>query len=267
MKINSIKSKNIQLYIVGCGPGDKELLTMKAFEVIKCAKTILYDNLVSKEIVNIANSSCLKVYIGKKPYQKSTTQEEINALIKFYALSRGNVVRLKGGDPYIFGRGFEEFTFAKENGIKATYIPGISSMQTSGLYDIPLTHRGISEGLWIITGTRQDRSLSADLYLAAQSKSTVIIYMGMNKLAEISQIYAQTGKGSVPACIIENGSLANHRETFCKVEDLKRTATAKGLSNPAIIVIGGVVGLVAADKISDKQLTDYLHEIKNSFAG
>lgn len=237
--------------------GDKELLTIKAFGIIKSAKTILYDNLVSKEVLNLANSSCLKVYVGKKPYQNTTTQEEINALIKFYAFSRGNVVRLKGGDPYIFGRGFEELEFARENGIEATYIPGISSMQTCGLNDIPLTHRGVSEGFWVITGTRRDGSLSTDLHLAVQSTSTIVIYMGMSKLAEISQIYSQAGKGSIQACIIENGSLPNQRKAFCRVEDLKTAAAAKGLGNPAIIVIGGVVELATDDKILDKLLTEH----------
>ncbi|HUH19631.1 uroporphyrinogen-III C-methyltransferase [Albibacterium sp.] len=251
MKINTLNNKNTRLYIVGCGPGSIDLLTMKAFSVIEEAKTILYDNLVSKEILNITNKDCLKVYVGKKPYEKSTKQQEINALIKFYAYSRGNVVRLKGGDPYIFGRGFEELTFAKENGIEASYIPGISSMQTSGLNNIPLTHRGISEGFWIITGSRQDGSLSADLYLAAQSKSTIVIYMGMSKLAEISEIYSQAGKGLVQACIIENGSLPKQRKIFCKVEDLKTVATKEGLHNPAIIIIGGVVGLAIDDRTSE----------------
>src|SRR5690606_39681255 len=108
MKIKSEKLAKPQFYIVGCGPGDKDLLTIKAYEAIKNAKTVLYDNLVSKEIVYLTNNTCLKVFVGKKPYQKATTQEEINRLIKFYAFARGNVVRLKGGDPYIFGRGFEE---------------------------------------------------------------------------------------------------------------------------------------------------------------
>ncbi len=247
----------MEFYIVGCGPGDKELLTIKAFKIIKDAKTILYDNLVSKEVLGLANSSCLKVYVGKKPYQNSITQEKINDLIKFYALSRGNVVRLKGGDPYIFGRGFEELEFARENGIKATYIPGISSMQTCGLNDIPLTYRGISEGFWVITGTRRDGSLSTDLYLAVQSKATIVIYMGMSKLAEISQIYSQAGKGSIQACIIENGSLPNQRKAFCKVEDLNITALTEGLGNPAIIVIGGVVELATDGKILDKLLTNH----------
>ncbi|TCK80851.1 uroporphyrinogen-III C-methyltransferase [Albibacterium bauzanense] len=247
----------MEFYIVGCGPGDKELLTIKAFKIIKDAKTILYDNLVSKEVLSLANSSCLKVYVGKKPYQNSITQEKINDLIKFYALSRGNVVRLKGGDPYIFGRGFEELEFARENGIKATYIPGISSMQTCGLNDIPLTYRGISEGFWVITGTRRDGSLSTDLYLAVQSKATIVIYMGMSKLAEISQIYSQAGKGSIQACIIENGSLPNQRKAFCKVEDLNITALTEGLGNPAIIVIGGVVELATDSKILDKLLTNH----------
>jgi uroporphyrin-III C-methyltransferase len=255
-----MKTAKPQFYIIGCGPGDKELLTIKAFNAIKNAKTILYDNLVNKEVVNFANNDCLKVYVGKKPYQNSTTQQEINNLIKFYAFSRGNVVRLKGGDPYIFGRGFEELTFAQENGIETTYIPGISSMQACGLHDIPLTHRGVSEGFWIITGTCRDGSLSTDLHLAARSKSTVVIYMGMSKLGEISQIYSLAGKGVTPACIIENASLPNERKIRCNVEDLRFAASSAGLGNPAIIIIGGVVALAANDNALDTILIEKLQK-------
>src|SRR5690606_2924315 len=134
------------------------------------------------------------------------------------------VVRLKGGDPYIFGRGFEEFAFAQENGIETNYIPGVSSMQASGINNIPLTHRGVSEGLWVITGTCRGGSLSSDLRLAVHSKSTVVIYMGMKNLDEISEVYLQAGKGLTQACIIENGSLPTQRKACCYVKDLKETA-------------------------------------------
>lgn len=245
MGINSLKYKNPELYIVGCGPGDPDLLTMKAFKVIKAAKTILFDNLVSDDILNLTNPNCLKVYVGKKPYQHSTPQDEINGLIKFYAYSRGTVVRLKGGDPFIFGRGYEELDFARKNDIDCTYIPGISSMQTCGLSDIPLTNRGMSEGFWAITGTRKDGSMSGDLQLAARSKATVVIYMGMSKLTEIAQIYVQAGKGALPACIIENGSLTKQRTAHCSVQSLPIVASEKKLGNPAIIIIGAVAGLAS----------------------
>src|SRR5690606_2388531 len=132
-------------------------------------------------------------------------------------------VRLKGGDPYIFGRGFEEFIFAQENDIETTYIPGISSMQTSGLNNIPLTHRGVSESLWVITGTCRNGTISDDLRLATQSKATVVIYMGMNRLDEISEIYKQAGKDTMAACIIENGSRHNQRRVCCTAGNLKTT--------------------------------------------
>jgi len=254
-RFNSEKYKNPELYIVGCGPGDPDLLTMKAFKIIKSAKTILFDNLVSDEIINITEPDCLKVYVGKKPYQHSTPQDEINRSIKFYAHSRGTVVRLKGGDPYIFGRGYEELDFARRNDIACTYIPGISSMQTCGLSGIPLTHRGMSEGVWAITGTRKDGSLSADLQLAARSTATVVVYMGMSKLAEIARIYVQAGKGTLPACIIENASLSSQRKVHCCVQALPVVASEKKLGNPAIILIGAVAGLASETRFPMETLT------------
>lgn len=259
---NSIKPK---LTIVGSGPGDPKLLTIAAFEAIKSAKVILYDNLINKEMLNFIKSECIKVFVGKKPYQNTISQEEINNLIKLYAFSMGNVVRLKGGDPYIFGRGHEELQFAKENNIHATYIPGISSMQTTGLHDIPLTHRGISTGIWAITGTRKDGSLSTDLHLATQSRSTIVIYMGMSKLSEIASIYSEANKGNISACIIENGSLQEQRKLFCQVKDLKEEASRQNFINPAIIIIGDVVDLAGDKTTSNKLLTDHLHENRSSF--
>lgn len=261
------KSENSKLFIVGSGPGDPKLLTIAALETIKSADAILYDNLVNKSLLNFAKKKCIKVFVGKKPHENTISQTEINELIKFYALSTGNVVRLKGGDPYIFGRGYEELQFAKENNICATYIPGISSMQTAGLHDIPLTHRGISTGVWAITGTRKDGSLSADLHLATQSTSTIVIYMGMSKLAEIANIYSEAGKGHSPACIIEKGSFKKQRTLFCKAKDLNEEANKRNFRNPAIIIIGDVVGLAREQGTLEQLLTDPLHESKNFFEG
>lgn len=259
------KSSNGKLFIVGSGPGDPKLITIAASEIIKSANVILYDNLVNKSLLNLAKKTCIKVFVGKKPYENSINQAEINNLIRFYALSEENIVRLKGGDPYIFGRGYEELQFARQNNISARYIPGISSMQTTGLHDIPLTHRGVSTGVWAITGTRKDGSLSADLHLATQSTSTIVIYMGMSKLAEISRIYSQAGKGSTPACIIENGSLPAERKLFCEVKDLNIEAGRQKFVNPAIIIIGDVVGLAEKRNSLGELIIDPLHESKNFF--
>jgi len=229
------------LFIVGAGPGDPELITLKAYNVLKRADVILYDNLCNKALLEIAPQSCRTIYVGKQPYRSCTPQEAINELIVRYASTFKVVVRLKGGDPFIFGRGFEELLFAEAQGIKAKYIPGISSMQGSGFADIPLTHRGISESVWIITATKKDGNLSKDLKCAMISSATVVIYMGMTKLAEIASLYIENGMGGVPAAIIQYVSLPHQKQAVCEVQDLQKAALKEGLSNPAIIVIGDVV--------------------------
>ncbi|MEJ7556700.1 MAG: uroporphyrinogen-III C-methyltransferase [Pedobacter sp.] len=231
------------LFVIGSGPGDPELMTLKGINVIKRADVILYDNLSSKILLNYAPEHCIILYVGKKPYEKYNSQEEIHDLIKFYATEGKTVVRLKGGDPYIFGRGFEEVLFAEEHGIKAHYIPGISSMQGAGMSNIPLTHRGVSESVWMITGTKKDGTLSADLQCAMNSGATVVIYMGMKKLKEISSAYLRNGLGLMPAAIIQHATLPHERQAICQVKNLEEVALYENLSHPAIIVIGNVVGL------------------------
>lgn len=254
-----------ELFVVGAGPGDPKLITLAALEAIKSAKVVLYDHLINKELLNWTKSECIKVSVGKKAYQHTISQKEINELIRFYAFSMGNVLRLKSGDPYIFGRGYEELQYAIENNISVTYIPGVSSMQTVGINQIPLTYRGISDGIWILTGTRKDGSLSPDLRLAVQSKSTVVIYMGMSKLSEIARTYSDAGKGDLTACIIENGSLPYQRRLFCQAKNLKTAATRKGFGNPAVIVIGDVVKLSNNIMASDFSFIDHLDENKSFF--
>lgn len=237
----SCSSDNFGLFIIGAGPGDPELITMKAYNVLKRAEVILYDNLCNKELLEIAPKSCKMIYVGKQPYGDFTAQDKINDLIVAYAHQYQVVVRLKGGDPFIFGRGFEELLFAETHGIKAKYIPGISSMQGAGFADIPLTHRGISESLWIITGTKKDGSLSKDLCCAMKSSATVVIYMGMKKMAEISKLYVENNLGDTPSAIIQHISLPHQKQVICKVKDLEHAAFEEGLGNPAIIIIGDVV--------------------------
>ena len=231
------------LFIVGSGLGNPELLTVKAYRVLKKAEILLFDNLVSEEILNIVPKNCQKVYVGKQPYGKCVSQDEINPLIVDYCSRYSVVVRLKGGDPYIFGRGFEEWCYAEESGIAVEYIPGISSMQGAGLCKIPLTHRGVSEGVWVMTGTKSDGEMAMDLSLAAQSNATVVIYMGMRKLAEIVRIYMLYGNGDKPAAIIQYASRPQQKEVTCRVRDLVGASQMAGASHPAIIIIGEVVSL------------------------
>ena len=234
-------NKTPELFIVGAGPGDVELITVKGHKVLQQADVVLYDNLANKELLSITRDDCEKIYVGKQPYGKHTTQDEIHELIKHYAFTKGKVVRLKGGDPFIFGRGFEEILFARQHGIKTHFIPGISSMQAVGFEDIPLTHRDISESIWVVTGTKKDGTLSADLRLAMQSNATVVIYMGMRKLAEISIAYKKAGLGSTPAAIIQHATLPHQKQGTCEIKDIQEMALREGLAYPALIIIGDVV--------------------------
>ncbi len=237
------KTDKPMLYIIGAGPGDPDLLTIKAYKILQTADVILYDNLANKELLDIAGADCEKIYVGKQPYGDYTPQDVIHSLIKEKASDNKKVVRLKGGDPFIFGRGYEEILFARQHGIETQYVPGITSMQAIGLDDIPLTHRDVSESIWIVTGTKKDGSLSRDLQLAIQSNATVVIYMGMKKAEEISGIYIHEGKGDLPAAIIQHASLSYKKTAFGVVKDLPLLISANGLTHPAIIVIGKVAGL------------------------
>ena len=232
-----------ELYVIGAGPGDPELITVKAYKVLQAADVILYDNLANKELLSLAKPECDQIYVGKQPYGEYTSQEKILELIKHFAFTKGTVVRLKGGDPFIFGRGFEEILFARENGIKTHFIPGISSMQAVGLEDIPLTHRAVSEGIWVVTGTKKDGTLSGDLRLAMQSNSTVVIYMGMKQLDAIAATYLEAGRGEMAAAIIQHASLPKQKMVKGKVKNLAQLALSKQLTHPAIIIIGPVVDL------------------------
>ncbi|MXV52163.1 uroporphyrinogen-III C-methyltransferase [Pedobacter sp. HMF7647] len=235
--------KTPELYIVGAGPGDPDLITVKGYKILQQAKVILYDNLANKSLLDLAPADCEKIYVGKHPYGSYTPQEDIHELIKTKAFEKGQVVRLKGGDPFIFGRGFEEVLFARKHGIKTQFIPGITSMQTAGMNDIPLTHRALSEGMWIVTGTKKDGSLSADLALAMQSNTTVIIYMGMKKAGYIAQAYIANGKGETPVAIIQHASLPNQKAAKGLVKDLETIIGENHLTHPAIIIIGQVVNI------------------------
>ncbi|MCO5948337.1 uroporphyrinogen-III C-methyltransferase [Mucilaginibacter flavidus] len=232
-----------ELIVMGAGPGDPELITVKGQRILRQADVVLYDNLANKELLSLTKADCETIYVGKQPYGEYTTQEAIHEMIAHYAFAKGRVVRLKGGDPFIFGRGYEEIIYARSLGIKTQFIPGISSMQAVGLEDIPLTHRSVSEGIWIVTGTKKDGALSADLKLAIQSKATVVIYMGMKKLQDIAQTYIESGNGNFPAAIIQHASLPNQKSVRGLVKDLPEMAESKHLTYPAIIIIGEVTNL------------------------
>ncbi|MDU8885797.1 uroporphyrinogen-III C-methyltransferase [Yeosuana sp. MJ-SS3] len=231
-----------KLTVVGAGPGDPDLITLKAIKALESANVILYDALINDKLLKYAPINSEKIFVGKRKGCYAFQQEQINELIVARAKSHGHVVRLKGGDPFIFGRGAEEIDYVKQFGIETYVVPGISSMAAVPAYrGIPLTKRGASESFWVITGTTKSHKLSNDVALAAKSTATVVILMGMGKLDEIVSIFSSEGKQKTPIAIIQNGTTKEEKVGIGTIETIGNIVKEKQLSSPAIIVIGDVV--------------------------
>jgi len=201
-----------KIILVGAGPGDIELITLKGINALKTAHVVLYDALVNTELLNYAPQDALKIYVGKRNNQHAYSQEQINTLLVDMAYSYGHVVRLKGGDSFVFGRGKEELDYADTFNIETDLIPGISSsIAVPALAGIPVTHRGVSESFWVITGTTKDNELSEDIFAAAKSNATVVILMGLSKLKEITAIFSNEGKSDTSIALIQDGSLPTQK--------------------------------------------------------
>ena len=234
--------KTPKLTVVGAGPGDVDLITVKAIKVLKTADVVLYDALVNEELLDFINPKAELIFVGKRRGCYRYQQEQINELIVARAKTHGHVVRLKGGDPFIFGRGAEEMEFAANFGVETAMVPGISSSLAVPAYqNIPLTKRGSAESFWVITGTTKDHKLSNDVALAAKSNATIVVLMGMGKLAEIVKLFQQEDKNNLPVAIIQNGTRTNEKVGIGTVDTILEIVKNQELSNPAIIVLGEVV--------------------------
>lgn len=232
------------LQLVGAGPGDPELITLKGKKAIQLADVILYDALANEILLEYARPSSIKVFVGKRYGCHALSQQEINHLIINYAAVYKRVVRLKGGDPFVFGRALEEIEAAKAHGIEVEVIPGISSaIAVPATRMIPLTARGVNESFWVTTGTTKSGQISEDVKLAAQSTATIIILMAMSKLEEIMDIFKACGKSETPVAIIQDGTTANEKMVMGTVKEICFKAAHAGLTNPAIIIVGEVVRL------------------------
>ncbi len=237
-----MSTKTPKLTVVGAGPGDPDLITLKAIKAIESADVVLYDALINETLLDYASDDAEKIFVGKRKGCYAYQQEQINELIVSRAKSHGHVVRLKGGDPFIFGRGAEEIDYVQQYGIESYMVPGISSSLAVPAYQgIPLTKRGSSESFWVITGTTKSHKLSQDVCLAAKSNATVVILMGMSKLSEIVSIFAAENKQDIPVAIIQNGTTVNERVGMGSINTIEQVVKEKNLSSPAIIVIGEVV--------------------------
>lgn len=236
-----MQTKKAKLTVVGAGPGDAELITLKAVKALQRANVVLYDALVNPELLDYAKNAEL-IFVGKRRGCYAYQQEQINDLIVSRAHSHEHVVRLKGGDPFIFGRGAEEMEAAAAQGIEVAMVPGISSSFAVPAYqNIPLTKRGSSESFWVITGTTKEHKISGDVALAAQSTATVVILMGMGKLGEICDLFRASGKNDTAVAIIQNGTTFDEKIGVGTIDSIENIVAENELSNPAIIIIGDVV--------------------------
>ena len=230
-----------KLTVVGAGPGDLELITLKGIKALHVADVVLYDALVDAQLLDYAPQA-EHIFVGKRKGCYRYQQEQINELIVQRAGLGKHVVRLKGGDPFVFGRGAEEMEYASQNGLEVAVVPGISSsVAVPAAAQIPVTKRGSSESFWVITGTTKEHRLSNDVTLAAKSSATVVILMGMSKLGEIMDLFQSQGKSETPVAIIQEGTTTNEKIGIGTVATIEAKVREQQLSNPAIIVIGEVV--------------------------
>lgn len=230
--------------MLGAGPGDPDLLTLKGVKALQTADVVLFDALIAESILDFAPHEAIKIYVGKRSGEHAFEQDAINKLMVDYALNYGHVIRLKGGDPFVFGRGYEELDYAASYNVPVTIIPGISSaIGVPGLQQIPVTHRGLSESFWVITGTTSGGQISEDIYQAANSRATVVVLMGLKKLNEIVEIFKAAGKHQLPAAVVQNGSSAEEKLIVGQVDTIVQQVHEDNIQAPALLIFGEVVAL------------------------
>jgi uroporphyrin-III C-methyltransferase len=236
-----------KVYIVGAGPGDPKLITLKAVEAIKSADIVLYDRLVSKGIISMIPKSVEKVYVGRDVGDDYKHQDSTNDLMLKFAKTKRNVVRLKGGDPFIFGRGGEEAEFLKANKIKYEIIPGITSGIGSAEYSgIPLTHRDYASSVVFVTGHEDGKKTkeSVKWQKLAKSVDTIVIMMGLSRLEKICKNLISGGLDKkTPVAVIQNGTTSKHRMIKGDLSNISQKVIEAKIRPPSIIIIGKVVNL------------------------
>lgn len=244
LKGKQLTDKYTRVKIVGAGCGDVELLTIKAAKAITEADALVYDNLVSDEIIGLASNDCTLHYMGKRFGHKSSTQDEINATLYQLALSGVKVVRLKGGDPNVFGRGSEEAQFLAKRGVRSEFIAGVTAaLGCAASAAIPLTHRQIARSVTFVTGRTCDESAIEWRDLLA-ANSTLVFYMGKEKAAEIAAGLMSAGaEGDLSVALITNGGRAAQSVIYTKVSKMEFAANNITQQGPTLIIVGEVVSL------------------------
>ncbi len=234
--------KEAKVTLVGAGPGSADLISVRGLRALKQADVVLYDALTDTTLLDEVADHVPKIYVGKRCGKHSYTQSEINTLIVENAFIYGHVVRLKGGDPFVFGRGLEEVDYVESYGIPVEVVPGISSaIAVPASQGISITKRGVSSSFWVVTATTKEGIFSKDFKLAAQSSATLVVLMGVRKLLEIATEIGKYRKRYTPIAVIQNGTLSNENCITGTLGDVVRMSGKIDLSHPGIIVIGDVV--------------------------
>lgn len=236
--------KQSKITLLGAGIGDPDLITVKGMKALQNADAILYDALSNDALLDYAPEHCVKIYVGKRAHLHSHTQEEINRILIETAQKYTHVVRLKGGDPFVFGRGHEELEVAEAAGIEVEVIPGISSaIAVPEAAGIPVTRRGMSDSFWVMAGCNKDGTASEELKTAAKTDATVVLLMGVGKLKRIMDVYRHENKADLPVAVIQNGSLPTQKVALGTVSTIEEEVLKVGIGTPAVIVIGQVAAL------------------------
>jgi uroporphyrin-III C-methyltransferase len=237
-----------KVYLIGAGPGDVELLTLRALRMLQAADAVVYDRLVSPEILALAPEGAEKVFVGKSPDNHPVPQEKINEILADLAQKGRTVARLKGGDPLIFGRGSEEAAHLTSVGIPVEYAPGITAAQGAAASSgVPLTHRGLATGVRYVTGHRQaNGTLDLDWRSLASNETTLVVYMGVANIGQIAmRLIAEGLNESTPVMAIANATTPRETRLFTRLNRVAMDVREAGLEAPVLFVIGQVVTLCA----------------------
>jgi uroporphyrin-III C-methyltransferase len=227
-----------RITLVGAGPGDPELLTIKALKALRAADVIVHDGLVSDEILDLAPEAARRINVAKRKSRHTLPQDDINQLLVALALDGLTVVRLKGGDPFLFGRGGEELTACRQAGVDCQVIPGVTAaLAASAGAGAPLTHRGSAQAVTFVTGHAAHGEPDLDWAALARPNQTVVVYMGVSTAALISERLTAAGRaGSTPALIVENASRSDERRILTTLAEL--AVAAEGLKGPGLLMVG-----------------------------
>lgn len=234
-----------EVYLVGAGPGDPDLLTFRALRLMQQAEVVLYDHLVAEDVLNLVRKEAERIYVGKEKSKHTLPQEQIGQMMIAFAREGKRVLRLKGGDPFIFGRGGEEIATLSDEGIPFQIVPGITAASGCACYaGIPLTHRDYAQSCVFVTGHLKDGSMNLDWEMLARPRQTIVVYMGLQGVEILCRELVRHGLSAVtPVAVVEQGTTPNQRVLISTLDVLPAKVAESSLQPPSLIIIGDCVQL------------------------